>query len=152
MGSYKAITINRRAKHDYDIAETMLTGLVLIGTEVKSVRNGRADLKGSFASLKNDELWLNNAHIPAWQIQEASKSFDPTRTRKILIHKRELKKITAAKQNGQSFIPISIGLQHGFIKLELGLGKGRKKYDKRESIKKRSAAREASGRVKRSAK
>ena len=143
MKKYRPITINRRAKYDYDLHDRLLAGIALVGTEVKSVRLGKADLKGAFASLKNDELWLNNVTIPPYQPAHAPENYDALRARKLLIHKKELKKITAARQNGAQLVPTSIGAQGRFIKVELGLGTSRKKYDKRQVIKKRTDERES---------
>ena len=143
MKKYRPITINRRAKFDYDLDDRLLCGIALIGAEVKSIRQGKADLKGSFASIKDGELWLNNVTIPPYQPAHAPENYDGLRARKLLVHKKELKKVTAAKQNGLQLVPLSIGKQGRFIKVELGLGASRKKHDKREAIKKRSDERES---------
>lgn len=143
MNKYRPITINRRAKYDYDIQERLLAGVVLLGTEVKSVRHGKAELKGAFATLRNDELWLNNATIPPWQAGQVKAEYDWERARKLLAHKSEIKKLTSARQNGLSIVPMSLGVQSGFIKAELGIGRGKKVHDKRQTIKRRMAEREA---------
>jgi len=152
MKKYQPITTNRRAKYDFAITDSLLAGIVLLGTEVKSIRNGRADLKGAFATLKNDELWLNNAFVPPYQTGRNLEGYDPSRARKLLVHKRELKKLTAAQQSGLSIVPLSLGAQGGFLKTEVGIGKGKRKQDKRETIKRRAAEREASRHIKRSRK
>jgi len=151
MNKYRPITLNRRAKYDYDIKDRLLAGLVLLGTEVKSVRAGKAELKGAFATLKDNELWLNNASIPPFQASQPASSYQPERTRKLLVHRSELRKLNQNQQSGLSIIPLSLGLQGGYVKAELGLGRGKKVQDKRQTIKKRMAERETRRRVKRGA-
>ncbi|HEX9679200.1 MAG TPA: SsrA-binding protein SmpB [Candidatus Saccharimonadales bacterium] len=152
MRAYNPITINRRAKYDYAITDRIIAGISLQGPEVKSVRLGRADLKGGFATLSGGELWLNNLHIPLYQPAGEQLGSQPDRRRKLLIHKRQLKKVEALKQSGLNLIPLSIGKQGRFIKLELGIGRGKKRYDKRHSIKQRMADREALQKIKHKAK
>lgn len=143
MKNYRPITLNRRARHDYAVDDRLLAGISLLGTEVKSAKAGKADLKGAFAGFIKHELWLNNATIPPFQPGQASASYDPQRARKLLLHKSELNKIRSAVQTGKQAVPLSLGLQHGFIKIELGLGKGKRHGDKRETIKRREASRES---------
>lgn len=143
MRKYHAITLNRRAKYDYAVVDRLLAGISLLGTEVKSIRQGKADLKGAFVTLKDRELWLNNAFIPPHQTAQKSPGYNPARARKLLVHKRELRKLDAARQKGLQLVPLSLGKQGRFLKAEIAIAKSQAKYDKRETIKKRTAQREA---------
>lgn len=138
------IAVNKRANYDYEIKETYEAGLVLYGHEVKSVKTGHVNLKGSFVTFKRNpkkplpEAYLTNAHIPLYKYADKNLSYDPTRPRKILIKKKEIEYLLGKKaQEGLTLVPIKIYTKHSFIKLEFGIGKGKKKYDKREDIKKR---------------
>lgn len=134
---------NPRAKFDYQILETIEAGLVLKGHEVKAVRDGSISLKGAHASVVKGEVWLINAHIGAYKKAGDLKDYDPTRSRKLLIHKRELKKLIGTLQSqGLTLIPISVYTRGRRLKVELGLARGKKKYEKRETIKKRAVDRE----------
>lgn len=138
----KIVAKNRRAKFDYDLKEQLITGVVLTGPEVKSVKLGHISLKGSFVTVNNGELYLLNAHISPYK-QAQAEDFEPTRSRKLLVHKKELERLATLKQNGNTLVPIAVGLEHGLIKLEIGVGRGRKRYDKRAVAQKRQADREA---------
>lgn len=139
----KPIAENRRAGFDYEILEKYEAGIGLSGQEVKSVKNGRFNLAGSYAIPKNGELWLVNADIPAYQPKNAPADYNSGRSRKLLLHKNEIKTLVGRlQQKSLSLVPLRAYLKNGFIKLELGLGKSRKKSDKREFLKKRSAERE----------
>lgn len=136
----KVLATNRRAKFDYDITDTLVTGVVLNGAEVKSVKQGAISLKGSYVTINRGELYVLNAHVSHYKhagIQES----DETRTRKLLVHKKELAKLVQAKQNGLAIVPLKVGVERGLIKIEIGIGRGRKKFDKRGLIKQREAAR-----------
>lgn len=135
----KVIATNRRAKFDYDLTDTLITGVVLYGSEVKSVKNGAISLKGSFVRVQQNELCLLNAHISHYK--NAAEPIDETRTRKLLVHKKELARLLAASQSGLSIVPLKIGIQRGLVKIEIGIGRGRKKIDKRGLIKRREAER-----------
>ncbi|MFH0905683.1 MAG: SsrA-binding protein SmpB [bacterium] len=132
---------NPTAHFSYTILDTIEAGLVLTGAEVKSVRAGRVSLKESFAKLKNGEFWLANAHISPYQNSPA-KGYNPTRPRKLLLSKKEIDHLIGKfKEQGLSLVPLNIHLKHSRIKVELGLGRGKKKYDKRATIKEREAKR-----------
>jgi SsrA-binding protein len=136
------LTRNPRAKYDYHILETFEAGMVLSGQEVKSVKNGRMSLKGSYVTIKNEEAWLINALIPSYQPKNAPDNYDPSRTRKLLLHKKEIKSLIGkTKQKGLTLVPLRVYTKHNRIKLEFGLGQGKRKVDKREKIKKREAKR-----------
>ena len=140
--AHRDITVNRRARHDYHIDETIEAGLVLSGSEVKSLRAGKAQLKDSHARIKNGEMWLVNAHISEY-LPSAQFGHEPTRSRKLLLHKREIERLTGKiKERGLTLIPLRMYFKHGRAKVELGLARGKKLYDKRESIKERETRRE----------
>jgi len=138
----KIICVNRRARFDYTIGETVEAGLVLQGTEVKSLRDGRADLKDAYADVQAGEVFLLHAHID--QYEPANRfNHDPIRPRKLLLHKREiLRLISKTQEKGLTLIPTRLYFTHGKAKVELGLAKGKKQYDKREEVKRRSAQRD----------
>lgn len=138
----KVITKNRRARFDYDIESALQAGIVLDGHEVKSIRANHASLKGSFATIKDGEVWLHNVHINPYEFSAEARngSYSPTRPRKLLITKRELDDIIEAKKSGRTLVPLAL-LAGRFIKVELGIAKGKKKFDKRQDIKKRDESR-----------
>ena len=138
----KIICVNRRARFDYTISETIEAGLVLQGTEVKSLRDGRADLKDAYADVQEDEVFLLHAHID--QYEQANRfNHDPVRPRKLLLHKHEIRRLIGKTQEkGLTLIPTRMYFTHGKAKVELGLAKGKKQYDKREDVKRRSAERD----------
>jgi len=141
-GSGKVVAQNKKASHDYFIEETYEAGIVLKGTEIKSIRNGRVQLKDSFARISNGEVFLNNAHISPYE-QGNQFNHDPVRERKLLLHRQQINKlIGATKQQGYSIVPLKMYLKDGFAKVLIGLAKGKKNYDKRESLKKKEAKRE----------
>ena len=138
----KVITTNKKAYHDYNIIETFEAGIVLKGTEVKSVKNGRINLKDSFAKIKNGEVFLFNAHISHYKHGNVY-NHDPVRTRKLLLNRKEIDKLTGKiKEKGFTLIPLKVYIKKGLVKVELGLCKGKKEYDKREAIKRRDLERE----------
>ena len=138
----KIVCQNRKARHDYFIDEIYEAGIVLIGPEVKSLREGRASLKDTYARVKNGELFLHNMHITPYPFAHHL-NLDPTRTRKLLMQKREIKKLIGkTEEKGYSLIPLSIYLLRGIIKVELALAKGKRKYDKRYVLKEREMKRE----------
>lgn len=142
MPEYKALISNRKANFDYALNERLLAGVVLTGQEVKSLRAGHAHLKGAFATLRGNELWLNNTHISAYPPAK-SEGYDPTRARKLLVKRNQLAELARSAQSGLSIVVLSIGVSGSYIKVELGIGRGRKRHDKREVIKQRQANREA---------
>ncbi|MED4588692.1 SsrA-binding protein SmpB [Priestia flexa] len=141
-GEGKVVAQNKKARHDYFIEETYETGIVLQGTEIKSIRNGRVNLKDSFARVQNGEVFLHNMHVSPYE-QGNRYNHEPLRTRKLLLHKREINKLIGyTKETGYSLVPLKIYLKNGFAKVLLGLGKGKKKYDKREDLKHKEAKRD----------
>ncbi len=138
----KVISTNRKARHDYHIEETCEAGIVLTGTEVKSVRNTRVNLKDSYARIENGEIFLYNMHISPYEPGNRF-NHEPLRVRKLLMHKREIGRLTGKTQEkGYALIPLKIYLKKGLVKLELGLGRGKKLYDKRRDIAERDSKRE----------
>lgn len=131
---------NRRAHYDYEIEQTLTAGVVLSGPETKSVRAHHVSLKGSFARLKAGELWLFNAHITPYSHTNPESQGEPTQPRKLLVKKRELDMLKKAADSGRAIVPLAF-LGGRFIKMEVGIGRGKKKYDKRQAIKKREAER-----------
>ena len=133
---------NRKARHDYFIDEIYEVGIVLLGPEVKSLRDGRANLKDSYARVKSEELFLHNMHISPYPFAHHV-PIEPTRTRKLLMHKREIKRLIGkTEEKGYSLIPLSIYLLGGIFKVELALAKGKRKYDKRQVLKEKEMKRE----------
>ena len=136
------LAINPRAKYNYEILETYESGLVLSGQEVKSIKKGRMSLKGSYVIIKNGEAWLINAQVSPYQPKNAPADYNSTRSRKLLLHKKEIKKLIGkTKQKGLTLTPLRAYTKQNRIKLEFGLGRGKKKSDKRETIKKRETQR-----------
>lgn len=133
---------NRRARHEYHIEETWDAGLALVGAEVKSIRAGQANLQDAFCKVENGEVWLYNMHVNPFE-HGSLWNAEPRRKRKLLLHRREIDRLRAQmEQKGLALIPLSLYFQHGFAKLELGLGRGKKLYDKRDDIAKRDVERE----------
>lgn len=136
----KTYAINKRANYDYEILEKIEGGLVLAGYEVKSIKTGLISLKGAFVTIRDNQAYLTNASIPAYQPKNTPESYDPERSRKVLIHKSQLKSLIGKiSRKGLTLVPIKVYSNRGLIKLEFGVGKGKKKFDKREDIKKREA-------------
>ena len=144
----KNITVNRKARHEYSILQTFEAGIVLQGTEVKSLRQGKANLVDSYASLKNGEVWLIGAHISEYT-QGNINNHVPVRDRKLLLKKSEIRRLIGkVKEKGLTLIPLRLYFKNGKVKVELALAKGKKVYDKRESIAKRDLQREQERRIK----
>jgi SsrA-binding protein len=144
MVSMKLLAKNRRATFDYAIADRLTAGIALTGSEVKSIKSGFASLKGSFISLHNNEAYLTNAHVTPYVHAFRKTELEPTRNRKLLLHRRQLDQLIARKQTGESIVPTALLLDHNLVKLEIGIGRGKKRYDKREAIKRRDTSRELS--------
>ena len=128
---------NKKARHDYNMMETVEAGIVLTGTEIKSVREGRVTLKDGFAQIKNDEAWLENVHISEYTAGNRF-NHDPLRRRKLLLHKKQIVQLgqkTSAK--GVTLVPLKVYLKNGFAKVLIGVATGKHEYDKRETIKRR---------------
>ncbi len=136
------LTTNPRAKFDYSILETFEAGMVLSGQEVKSTKNNKMSLKGSYITIKNEEVWLINAFVPPYQTKNTPEDYKPDKSRKLLLHKKEINRLIGkTKQKGLTLVPLRVYTKHNRIKLEFGLGQGKKKIDKREKIKKREVKR-----------
>jgi len=142
-GPYKKlIASNKKARHSYAIDDDYEAGIILVGSEVKSLRNGKVNLKESYASIKNGEIFVYQLNIGKYSYANIV-NHDPTRPRKLLLNKAEIKKITRkVNEKGMSIIPLKIYFKNSKIKLQIGLGKGKKLYDKRESLKQRDVKRE----------
>jgi SsrA-binding protein len=138
----KIIASNRRARHDYTIEDTVEAGLVLTGTEVKSLRAGRATLTDGFGQITHSEAWLHGVHIPEYT-QGTWTNHEPRRTRKLLLHRKEIDRLDSSiRERGLTLVPLSMYFKDGKVKIELGLARGKRTYDKRQDLAKRDAARE----------
>ena len=138
----KMIARNRRARHDYHIEEVYEAGLVLTGTEVKSLRAGRASLTDGFGQISDHEVWLHNVHIPEYT-QGTWTNHEPRRTRKLLMHRREIDKLASeTTERGLTLVPLALYFKDGKAKVELALARGKRSYDKRHDLAARDAARE----------
>jgi SsrA-binding protein len=138
----KVIAVNRRATHDYFVDERIEAGLVLTGTEIKSIREGRVNLREGYARIVGDEAWLTGVHIAPYE-QGSRYNHEPLRDRKLLLHRDEIAGLIGkVRRSGYTLVPLQLYLKHGRAKVELGLGKGKRQYDKREAIAKREAQRE----------
>lgn len=141
-GTRTVVAQNRKARHDYHIGDTWEAGLVLTGTEVKSLRAGRASLVDGFAEIENGEAWLLGVHIPVY-VQGTWTNHTPRRKRKLLLHRLEIDRIAAkVSEKGFTLVPLALYFKDGRAKVEIGLGKGKKTYDKRQSLAARDARRE----------
>ncbi|SVE39536.1 uncharacterized protein METZ01_LOCUS492390, partial [marine metagenome] len=139
----KIITTNRKARYDYIVLDTFEAGIVLQGTEVKSLRNGRANLVDSYAAVNRGEVYLHNMHISQYD-QGSHFNHDPTRTRKLLLHKVEIRRLTGrVVERGLTLVPLKLYFKRGRAKVELALVKGKKQYDRRRTIAERDARRDA---------
>ena len=136
-------TFNKRASFDYEVLEKLDAGVVLTGPEVKSIKRGQIDLSGSYINIDQNQIpWLTNAKIsPYPPARSAQQSYDPTRPRKILLKKKEILKIIAQRTGGLTIVPLRVYNKGGLIKIEIAMSRGKKKFDKRESIKKRDVNR-----------
>ena len=138
----KLVASNKRARYDYFIEDVYEAGIVLSGTEVKSLRAGKCSLNDSYATVDGGEVWLENAFIPEFT-QGSWTNHSTRRRRKLLLAKKEIAKLAgASKESGYTIVPISLYFKDGYAKVEIGLGRGKKSYDKRESLKQKDAARE----------
>jgi SsrA-binding protein len=142
----KSIT-NRRARHDYELGDSLVVGLELTGAETKSLRMGHGHLRGSYVTLKDDELFLINATIAGSSGIPISET-DQSRARKLLAKKREIQALTEVKQQGKTIVPLEILTRGRFIKLRIAIGRGKKRYDKRQTLKARDDARRAAAAMK----
>ncbi|ANF95216.1 SsrA-binding protein SmpB [Paenibacillus bovis] len=142
-GESKVLAQNKKASHDYFIEDTYEAGMVLTGTEIKSLRRARANISDAFSTIRNGEVFLHNMHISPFEEGNRSNPTDPTRTRKLLLHKEQISKlIGASKRDGYTLVPLKIYIRNGYAKLLIGLGKGKKQHDKRATAAKRDAQRD----------
>ena len=142
QGNIKVVCQNKKARHDYEILEVIEAGMVLLGTEVKSLRQGRANLKDSYARIKDGELFLMQSHISPYS-HAYYDNHEPDRVRKLLVHKREIKRLQGKTQEkGLTLVPLKIYFKDGKAKVELALARGKKIHDKRESLKRKTEQRE----------
>jgi SsrA-binding protein len=138
----KIIASNRRARHEYTIEDVVEAGLVLTGTEVKSLRAGRATLTDGYGQITDSEAWLHGVHIPEYT-QGTWTNHEPRRARKLLLHRKEIDRLASSiNERGLTLVPLSLYFKDGRAKIELGLGRGKRTYDKRHELAKRDAARE----------
>ncbi|MBY0328851.1 SsrA-binding protein SmpB [Patescibacteria group bacterium] len=134
---------NKKASFDYSFERTLEAGIELLGTEVKSIKHNHGGLSGAYVQVLGGEVYLLGAHIPAWQEKNVSSAYDPYRTRKLLVHKKEIMELLKAlASKGLTVVPISLYNKGGLIKVQLAIAKGKKNFDKRESIKSRDLDRE----------
>lgn len=140
---YKVISDNRKARFLYEILETYEAGVQLTGTEVKSIREGKLNLQDGYALIRGGEAWLLNVHISPYTGSGQYFNHDPRRTRKLLLHRQEIRKLIGkVEQQGLTLVPLKVYLKHGLVKVSIALGKGKKLHDKRETIKRRQDQRE----------
>ncbi|WP_127783572.1 SsrA-binding protein SmpB [Rhodococcus sp. X156] len=138
----KAIATNRKARHNYSIVDVFEAGVVLVGTEVKSLRDGKASLVDAFATVDNGEIWLRGLHIPEYT-QGSWTNHAPRRSRKLLLHKSEIERLIGKTREGSlTLVPLSMYFQNGYVKVELALAKGKQAHDKRQDLAKRDMERE----------
>ncbi|MGE7111155.1 SsrA-binding protein SmpB [Lysinibacillus sp. NPDC047702] len=141
-GTGKVLAQNKKASHDYFIEDTIEAGMVLTGTEIKSIRAGRVQLKESYVQIRNGEAWISNMHISSFE-QGNRFNHDPLRARKLLLHKKQIGELVGAvKRDGYTIIPLKMYIKDGYAKLLIGVGKGKKDYDKRNDMRKKEAKRE----------
>lgn len=142
-GEKRTVAVNRRARYEYFIDETFVAGIVLVGTEVKSLRAGKANLSDAYARVEGGEIWLHHMHVSP-HAEGNRNNVEPLRSRKLLLTRREIDKLSAQLlQKGLVLVPLALFFERGFAKLELGLGRGKKLFDKRQDIAKRDSEREA---------
>jgi SsrA-binding protein len=142
MSNSKIITVNRKAYHDYTIEENFEAGIVLKGTEIKSIRDGKINIRDSYARPEGDEMWLHNSHIASYKAGSIY-NHEPDRKRKLLLHRKEIDYLAAqVVRKGLTIVPLKVYIKGGVAKVELGVARGKKLYDKKESIARREADRE----------
>jgi SsrA-binding protein len=138
----KTVAVNRRARHEYAVEETLEAGIALTGTEIKSIRAGRVNLAEAYARIERGEAWLIGAHIAPYE-QGNRNNHEPTRTRKLLLHRDQIAELSGRTQaRGYTLVPLKLYIRNGMAKLELGVARGKKAYDKRRTIAERDARRE----------
>ena len=140
----RPVAQNRRARHDYDILDTYEAGVVLAGSEVKSLREGKAQLRDSYARVQDGEVWMYGVHVPPYSFASGFGAADPDRRRKLLLHRREIDELAKrTSQDSLTLVPLAVYFKDGRAKVDLALARGRKRYDKRAAIAERDANREA---------
>jgi SsrA-binding protein len=138
----KIVSTNRKARHDYEILDTYEAGLVLTGSEIKSIRAGHVNLREGFVQMRGNELWLLNTHIATYD-QAGQFGHDPLRPRKLLLHRKEINRIAArVQERGLTIVPTMLYLTRGLAKVEIALARGKRQYDKRESLRRRDSQRQ----------
>lgn len=138
----KIVTTNRKARHDYDILDTLEAGIALMGSEIKSIRAGSVNLRESYVQARDDELWLVNAHIASYE-QAGIYGHEPLRPRKLLLHRREIDRLLSrVQEKGLTIVPLMMYLTKGIAKVEIAIARGKKQYDKRESLRERDTQRQ----------
>jgi SsrA-binding protein len=148
--SYKIVSDNRQARFQFEILETYEAGIELVGTEVKSIRAGKVNLRDGFARIRNGEVMLMNVHISPHQSTNQVFNHDPRRTRKLLLHRQEIRKLIGkVEQKGLTLVPLKMYLKRGWVKVDLGLARGKKLYDKRDDLKQRQDKRDMERAMKR---
>ncbi|MER2089069.1 SsrA-binding protein SmpB [Sporosarcina sp. JAI121] len=141
-GQGKVVAVNKKANHDFAIEETIEAGIVLQGTEIKAIRNSKVQLRDAFVRIRNNEAWISNMHISPYDFGNQF-NHDPLRSRKLLLHKKQISTLLGrTKEQGFAIVPIKMYLKDGFAKVLIGVGKGKKDYDKRQDLKKKDAKRE----------
>jgi SsrA-binding protein len=139
----KVLTVNRKAFHDYAVEETVEAGLVLTGTEIKSIRQGRMNLRDAYARIDGGEAWLVGMHISPYQQAGQHDQHEPDRTRKLLLHRSEIRRLAQQTQaKGMTLVPLRLALRQGRVKVQLGVARGKKLYDKRQTLAEREAQRD----------
>ncbi len=142
MNADRTVASNRRARHDYQIEETVEAGMVLTGPEVKSLRAGRASLQDSYARVDGNAVWVENLHIPPYEMAD-TRGYQPTRPRKLLLHREEIRRLLGkTAERGLTLVPLKIYFTRGLAKMDLGLGRGKRQFEKRRSIAEREHRRE----------
>jgi len=145
----KLVADNRQARYQYEILETFEAGLELLGTEVKSIKDGRANLRDGYASIRDGEAWLHNVHVSPSKTASQYFNHEPRRPRKLLLHRQEIRKLIGkTEQQGLTLVPLRLYLQRGWIKTTIALARGKKLHDKRETIKRRQSDREIARAIK----
>jgi SsrA-binding protein len=144
----KVVATNRKAFHEYEIHDTFEAGLVLLGTEIKSIRAGRASLQEGYVAIEGNEAWLMNVHIAVYE-PASRQNHDPKRRRKLLLHRREIDRLASrVKEKGYTIVPVRLYLKDGRAKVEIGLARGKRQYDKREAIARRDSQRQVDRAIK----
>jgi SsrA-binding protein len=142
-GGFKIVSDNRQARFQYEILETFEAGIELVGTEIKSIRDGKVNLRDGFALIRGGEVWLMNVHISPHSTASQFFNHDPRRNRKLLLHRKEIRKLIGqVEQQGLALVPLKMILKRGLVKVDLALGKGKKLHDKRDTVRRRDDQRE----------